>query len=174
MSYFNIGPGLRQSICNRLDFGGAITWATDLRPLGPALVPLRGAVPVLIELSSRNRSALPELGDRETKLARHGEHEEVTLLVFVSFFLGSRTICRGSSRPSWPKGGAQVASVCSAFHDAAGPSPLQGAWPMRRGNRLSISGHSTRRLIVLIMPPQRLGFRFGFWVKTGYAARKAT
>jgi hypothetical protein len=29
VSYFNIGPGLRQSICNRLDFGGAITWATD-------------------------------------------------------------------------------------------------------------------------------------------------
>ena len=29
MSYFNIGPGLRQSICNRLDFGGAITWATN-------------------------------------------------------------------------------------------------------------------------------------------------
>jgi hypothetical protein len=28
VSYFNIGPGLRQSICNRLDFGGAITWAT--------------------------------------------------------------------------------------------------------------------------------------------------
>ena len=22
VSYFNIGPGLRQSICNRLDFGG--------------------------------------------------------------------------------------------------------------------------------------------------------
>src|SRR5271166_3063509 len=29
VSYFNIGPGLRQSICNRLDFGGAITFATD-------------------------------------------------------------------------------------------------------------------------------------------------
>jgi hypothetical protein len=29
VSYFNIGPGLRQSICNRIDFGGAITWATD-------------------------------------------------------------------------------------------------------------------------------------------------
>ena len=29
VSYFNIGPGLRQSVCNRLDFGGAITWATD-------------------------------------------------------------------------------------------------------------------------------------------------
>jgi hypothetical protein len=29
VSYFNIGPGLRQSICNRLDFGGAITWATN-------------------------------------------------------------------------------------------------------------------------------------------------
>jgi hypothetical protein len=28
-SYFNIGPGLRQSICNRIDFGGAITWATN-------------------------------------------------------------------------------------------------------------------------------------------------
>jgi hypothetical protein len=28
VSYFNIGPGLRQSVCNRLDFGGAITWAT--------------------------------------------------------------------------------------------------------------------------------------------------
>ena len=27
-SYFNIGPGLRQSICNKVDFGGAITWAT--------------------------------------------------------------------------------------------------------------------------------------------------
>ena len=27
VSYFNIGPGLRQSICNRIDFGGAITWA---------------------------------------------------------------------------------------------------------------------------------------------------
>jgi hypothetical protein len=27
VSYFNIGPGLRQTICNRLDFGGAITWA---------------------------------------------------------------------------------------------------------------------------------------------------
>ncbi len=29
VTYFNIGPGLRQSICNRLDFGGAITWATS-------------------------------------------------------------------------------------------------------------------------------------------------
>jgi hypothetical protein len=29
VSYFNIGPGLRQSICNRLDVGGAITWATS-------------------------------------------------------------------------------------------------------------------------------------------------
>jgi hypothetical protein len=29
VSYFNIGPGLRQSICNRVDFGGAITWATS-------------------------------------------------------------------------------------------------------------------------------------------------
>ncbi len=29
-SYFNIGPGLRQSICNKVDFGGAITWATTL------------------------------------------------------------------------------------------------------------------------------------------------
>ena len=48
VSYFNIGPGLRQSICNRVDFGGAITWATDSRPLGTALVPLRGAVPVLM------------------------------------------------------------------------------------------------------------------------------
>jgi hypothetical protein len=28
VSYFNIGPGLRQSICNRLDFGGALTFAT--------------------------------------------------------------------------------------------------------------------------------------------------
>jgi hypothetical protein len=28
VSYFNIGPGLRQSICNNIDFGGAITWAT--------------------------------------------------------------------------------------------------------------------------------------------------
>ena len=30
MTYFNIGPGLRQSVCNRLDFGGAITWATSV------------------------------------------------------------------------------------------------------------------------------------------------
>jgi hypothetical protein len=29
VSYFNIGPGLRQSICNRLDIGGAITWSTS-------------------------------------------------------------------------------------------------------------------------------------------------
>ncbi len=29
VSYFNIGPGLRQSIGNRADFGGAITWATS-------------------------------------------------------------------------------------------------------------------------------------------------
>ncbi|MGO9601373.1 MAG: hypothetical protein ACLP7Q_25615 [Isosphaeraceae bacterium] len=29
VSYFNIGPGLRQSICNRLDFGGAITFASN-------------------------------------------------------------------------------------------------------------------------------------------------
>ncbi len=29
VSYFNIGPGLRQSICNQIDFGGAITWATN-------------------------------------------------------------------------------------------------------------------------------------------------
>jgi hypothetical protein len=29
VSYFNIGPGLRQSICNRFDIGGAITWATS-------------------------------------------------------------------------------------------------------------------------------------------------
>ena len=29
MSYFNIGPGLRQSICNKVDFGGAITFATN-------------------------------------------------------------------------------------------------------------------------------------------------
>jgi hypothetical protein len=28
-SYFNIGPGLRQSICNRVDLGAAITWATS-------------------------------------------------------------------------------------------------------------------------------------------------
>jgi hypothetical protein len=28
-SYFNIGPGLRQSICNRVDVGGALTWATS-------------------------------------------------------------------------------------------------------------------------------------------------
>jgi hypothetical protein len=28
VSYFNIGPGLRMSICNRLDFGGAVTWST--------------------------------------------------------------------------------------------------------------------------------------------------
>jgi hypothetical protein len=28
VSYFNIGPGLRQSICNKVDIGGAITWAT--------------------------------------------------------------------------------------------------------------------------------------------------
>jgi hypothetical protein len=28
VSYFNIGPGLRQSVCNRLDFGGALTWST--------------------------------------------------------------------------------------------------------------------------------------------------
>jgi hypothetical protein len=29
VSYFNIGPGLRQSICNKVDFGGAITFATN-------------------------------------------------------------------------------------------------------------------------------------------------
>jgi hypothetical protein len=29
VSYFNIGPGIRQSVCNRLDFGCAITWATN-------------------------------------------------------------------------------------------------------------------------------------------------
>jgi hypothetical protein len=29
VSYFNIGPGLRQSVCDRLDFGGALTWATS-------------------------------------------------------------------------------------------------------------------------------------------------
>jgi len=29
VSYFNIGPGIRQSVCNRLDFGGAITFATS-------------------------------------------------------------------------------------------------------------------------------------------------
>ncbi len=29
VSYFNIGPGLRQSICNRLDVGAAITFATS-------------------------------------------------------------------------------------------------------------------------------------------------
>jgi hypothetical protein len=29
VSYFNIGPGFRQSVCNRLDFGCAITWATN-------------------------------------------------------------------------------------------------------------------------------------------------
>jgi hypothetical protein len=28
VSYCNIGPGLRQSICNKIDFGAAITWAT--------------------------------------------------------------------------------------------------------------------------------------------------
>lgn len=28
VSYFNIGPGLRQSIGNKVDLGGAITWAT--------------------------------------------------------------------------------------------------------------------------------------------------
>jgi hypothetical protein len=29
VSYFNIGPGFRQSICNRMDVGGAITFATN-------------------------------------------------------------------------------------------------------------------------------------------------
>ncbi len=29
VSYFNIGPGLRQSICNKLDFGGVLTFATN-------------------------------------------------------------------------------------------------------------------------------------------------
>ncbi len=29
VSYFNIGPGLRQSICNRFDIGGALTWSTN-------------------------------------------------------------------------------------------------------------------------------------------------
>ncbi len=29
VSYFNIGPGLRQTICNRMDIGGALTWATS-------------------------------------------------------------------------------------------------------------------------------------------------
>ncbi len=29
VSYFNIGPGLRQSICNKVDIGGSITWATQ-------------------------------------------------------------------------------------------------------------------------------------------------
>lgn len=29
VTYFNVGPGLRQSICNRVDVGGAITWATS-------------------------------------------------------------------------------------------------------------------------------------------------
>jgi hypothetical protein len=28
VSYFNIGPGLRQSICNKVDFGGVVTFAT--------------------------------------------------------------------------------------------------------------------------------------------------
>jgi hypothetical protein len=28
ITYFSIGPGLRQSICNNLDFGGAFLWAT--------------------------------------------------------------------------------------------------------------------------------------------------
>jgi hypothetical protein len=28
VSYFNIGPGLRQVICDKVDIGGAITWAT--------------------------------------------------------------------------------------------------------------------------------------------------
>jgi hypothetical protein len=28
VSYFNIGPGIRQSLCDRMDFGGAITWST--------------------------------------------------------------------------------------------------------------------------------------------------
>jgi hypothetical protein len=27
-SYFNIGPGLRWSICNKVDFGGALTFST--------------------------------------------------------------------------------------------------------------------------------------------------
>ncbi len=29
VTYFNIGPGLRQTVCNRLDFGGTITFATS-------------------------------------------------------------------------------------------------------------------------------------------------
>ena len=29
VSYFNIGPGIRQSVCDRLDFGAAITFATS-------------------------------------------------------------------------------------------------------------------------------------------------
>ncbi|WP_165227179.1 hypothetical protein [Aquisphaera insulae] len=28
VSYFNIGPGLRWSICNKVDLGGALTWST--------------------------------------------------------------------------------------------------------------------------------------------------
>jgi hypothetical protein len=28
VSYFNIGPGIRQSICNKVDIGAALTWAT--------------------------------------------------------------------------------------------------------------------------------------------------
>ena len=60
------------------------------RPLGPALVPVRGAVPVLNESRHSNRSARPEPSGMRLKLAGHGEHEEVFLLVFVSFPIGAR------------------------------------------------------------------------------------
>ena len=41
-------PGPPPVGLQRLDFGGAITWATGTAALGPALVPLRGPVPVLM------------------------------------------------------------------------------------------------------------------------------
>ena len=46
--------------------------------------------------------------------------------MFVSFFLGRRTIFRSSSRASWPEGGTQVDSGCSTFNDSEGSFASQG------------------------------------------------
>ena len=72
VSYFNIGPGLRQSICNKMDIGGALDLGDEHAPLGRSLVPVRGPIPVL----SESNRPVPHLNSRDQpkRSKRHREH----------------------------------------------------------------------------------------------------